>query len=304
MVSALHFPLGVLPLKSLHYLTLAVLGTVGAATGGAADPPKPDPKVASAKAEVRHEIPYRLTDTKHVLVRAKLNGQGPFNFILDTGAPAVFIPKKVATKVGLETDAKGWGVFKTFEIEGGLKVEKAKSRVEDLFQLEGMNGMGLAGVELHGVIGYNVLAQYRITYDFTADKLIWAKLSYDPPDPVGIGGKGGQGGLEMMGTMMKTLAAFMGIKPNFEVRPTGFLGAELEEKTDGVYIKSLLKGGPADDAKVQVGDKIEAVAGSSIDDLADLRRALNKNKIDEAIKFTVQRKGESLKLTLTLGKGF
>jgi hypothetical protein len=32
------------------------------------------------------EIPYKLTDTKHVLVRAKINGKGPFNLILDTGA--------------------------------------------------------------------------------------------------------------------------------------------------------------------------------------------------------------------------
>ena len=32
------------------------------------------------------EVPYRLTVPKHVLVRAKINGKGPFNFILDTGA--------------------------------------------------------------------------------------------------------------------------------------------------------------------------------------------------------------------------
>src|SRR5436305_2039231 len=33
-------------------------------------------------------VPYRLTDTQHVLVRAKINGKGPLNFILDTGALA------------------------------------------------------------------------------------------------------------------------------------------------------------------------------------------------------------------------
>ena len=32
-------------------------------------------------------------------------------------------------------------------------------------------------------------------------------------------GGGGQGGLELMGPMMKTLAGFMGVKPNFEVKP-------------------------------------------------------------------------------------
>src|SRR6476646_2141704 len=127
-------------------------------------------------------VPYKLTDTKHVLVRAKINGKGPFNMILDTGAPAVFITKPLAKKAGVELDGKGWGTFTTFEIEGGLKVEKVKTRVEDLVQIDGMNSMGLAGVELHGVIGYNVLARFRIEYDFTADKLAFETIpGFEPP---------------------------------------------------------------------------------------------------------------------------
>src|SRR5262249_45750835 len=114
-------------------------------------------------------VPYRLTAPKHVLIRAKINGKGPFNFILDTGAPAVFITNKVAEKAGVKPDRTGWGAFDSFEIEGGLVVPKAKGRVEDLFQLEGMNGLGLAGAEVHGVIGYNVIARYRIEFDFTKD---------------------------------------------------------------------------------------------------------------------------------------
>src|SRR6185369_5125756 len=52
----------------------------------------------------KFEIPYKLTDTKHVLVRAKINGKGPFNMILDTGAPAVFITKPLAKRIGVEVD--------------------------------------------------------------------------------------------------------------------------------------------------------------------------------------------------------
>ena len=71
-------------------LTLAVV------TAAADPPPKAD----------RYEIPYRLTDTKHVLVRVKLNNKGPFNLILDTGAPAVFITKAVAKKAGVKQEEK------------------------------------------------------------------------------------------------------------------------------------------------------------------------------------------------------
>lgn len=34
-------------------------------------------------------VPFRLTDTNHILIRLKINGKGPFNFIVDTGAPAM-----------------------------------------------------------------------------------------------------------------------------------------------------------------------------------------------------------------------
>ena len=33
--------------------------------------------------------------------------------------------------------------------------------------------MGFAGAELHGIIGYNVLARYRMEIDFTRDKMTW-----------------------------------------------------------------------------------------------------------------------------------
>lgn len=267
---------------------------------------------ASADPPKTYEIPYRLTDTKHVLVRAKLNGKGPYNFILDTGAPAVFIPKKIAKEVGVKLDGKGWGTFEQFEVEGGVTVAGARTRVEDLFQLEGMNGLGLAGAELHGVIGYNVLAQYRITYDFTADKLTWVPLDFDPPDPKGIG-RGGQGGLEILGPIMKVLAGFMGINPNFEVRGRGFLGIETEDRKDGVFVKAVLADGPAARAGLKVGDKITAIGLTAdgkrkprmtdIDTPRDLVRALAEAKSGEEARVTVRRGEATETVTITLGRG-
>src|SRR5438093_4132853 len=97
-----------------------------------------------------YNVPYRLTATQHVLVRAKINGKGPFNFILDTGAPALFVSTKACKKLGVEPDKTGWGTFDTFEMEGGLVIKKARARIDDPPQLDGMNALGLAGCELHG----------------------------------------------------------------------------------------------------------------------------------------------------------
>jgi hypothetical protein len=274
-------------------------GLALAATTTAADP-KPDAK--PAKPAGRVEVPYRLTDTKHVLVRVKMNGKGPFNLILDTGAPAVFITKAVAKKAKVETDAKGWANFNSFEVEGGLKVDKARGRVEDLFQLEGMNGMGLAGVELHGVIGYNVLAKYRIQYDFTADKLGFEPLpGFEPPPIKPIGGKG-QGGIEMLGPMMKMMAGLLGIKPNFATMPRGFVGIEFDDQ-DGVVVRKVLPGSPADKAGLKAGDRIESVKNRSIDDAKDLTRALAKAGVGTKLTVTVKRGDKTEDLTLELGRG-
>lgn len=262
---------------------------------GAADEP-------AGKKPAKHEVPYRLTETNHVMVRVKINGKGPFNLILDTGAPAVFITKGVAKKAGVEPDGKGWANFDKFELEGGLRVEKAKGRIEDLFQLEGMNSMGFAGVELHGVIGSNVLARYRITYDFTADKLGFETLDFEPPALVAMGGKGGQGGLEMLGPLMKTLAALSGIKPNFNVVPRGFVGITFED-ADGVVVKTVLPGSPAEKAGIKPGDRVEEVKQVGIDDAKDLSRALAKAGVGTKLAVKVKRGGKTVDLMLELGRG-
>lgn len=250
------------------------------------------------------EVPYKLTSTNHVMVRVKINGKGPFNLILDTGAPAVFITKAVAKKAQLDIDSKGWGNPTAFELEGGLSVPKAKVRVEDLFQLDGMNGMGLAGVELHGVVGYNVLAKYRVQYDFTSDKIVFEDLpDFDPPALQPIGGeKTAGGGLEALGPMMKMVASMMGIKPNFATVPRGFVGIEIDD-ADGVVVKKVLPGSPADKAGIKAGDKLESVKSVSIEAGKDLSRALAKAGVGTKLKVEVKRGDKVEVLTLVLGGG-
>lgn len=280
----------------------ACLGLLPLLATRADDKPKtaPDPKAAKA---AKVEVPYRLTDTKHLMVRTKINGKGPFNLIVDTGAPAVFITKKVAEKAKAEEGDKGWVNFDSFELEGGLKVEKARGRIEDLVQLDGMNGMGLAGVELHGVIGYTVLAKYRIEYDLTSDKLVFEPLvAFDPPPLVPLGGKGGEG-IQSMGPMVKMLTAMLGIKPNFDTVPRGFTGIEYEEKDNKVFIKAVLAGSPAEKAGLKVGDHITSVKTDGIDSGKDLNKALAKAGVGTKWRFHVTRGGKEEEVIVELGKG-
>jgi serine protease DegQ len=262
------------------------------------DSPKPDAP--------SFEVPYRLTAVKHIVIRAKINGKGPFNFIMDTGAPALFIAPEAAKKAGVEPDDKGWGAFDKFEIEGGVVLNKAKGRIEKPFQLEGMNGLGLGGAELHGMIGYNILARYRMEIDFTKDKMVWTPLDWEPKAPARLGeGGGGAGGLEVMGMLMKFLGLLAGAKAEPDYALRGFLGLELADVEDGEYpeVKTVMAGGPAAKAGLQPGDKVTKFQGRTVTNTEDVQRFAGKLAAGDDVKVTLKRGKETVEVSFKTGEG-
>lgn len=251
-------------------------------------------------------VPYRLTPTQHVLVRAKINGKGPFHLILDTGAPAVIARTKVAEAVGLKAKVPGWATLPKLEIEGGVVVDKVQARFEDIYQLEGMNGMKLAGVELDGVIGYNVLSRFKIEYDFTKDKLAWTPVAYKPPPlvPFGSGKGSGSAGLEAAGGMLKAVGALFGAKADLPAKPRGWLGAEFDENSAGATISAVSPDSPAAKAGLRVGDTVVHAGGDDVASTAALAKALARKSAGESVALRVQRGADTLEFTVTLGTGF
>jgi hypothetical protein len=275
-----------------------ILGMSGVLFAGPARADEPKAKVP------KFEVPYRLTNAMHVMVRAKINGKGPFNFIVDTGAPMLVLATPVGKKLGLTPDKTGWTTLDRFEIEGGAVRPKMKCRVETPFQLEAMNGLGMAGMELHGMMGYTVLAHYRIELDFTRDKMTWTELAFKPPPPQGIRGKdsGALASLEFLGTFMKVLGALAG-KQQDTLEPRGYLGLELAEKDGAVTIKAVLPKTPAAAAGLKAGDRIERFEGRPIRTLGDLYRLARRVTPGQEVSIDIRRGGESKEITLTSGEG-
>src|SRR3954454_8378541 len=85
--------------------------------------------VRDPAAGTSYQVPYRLTDTNHFLVRVRINGKGPFNFLVDTGAPALYVSTETARKVGLKPDDdEFWTVVDRVDFEGGARLIGMKAR--------------------------------------------------------------------------------------------------------------------------------------------------------------------------------
>ena len=141
------------------------------------------------------------------------------------------------------------------------------------------------------------------------EALMWMLERLKPGGVLAVGRGGGQGGLEVLGPVMKVLGAFMGLGPNFDTRPRGFLGFTCEERMGRVVVSGVLPGGPAAAAGLKAGDtlhRVEATPGKAreVSATAELDKHLAAVKPGDVVKLTVARTGgDNPTLTLTAGKG-
>jgi hypothetical protein len=246
-------------------------------------------------------VPFRLSDTNHTIVRVKINGKGPFNFVVDTGCPVMLISEPVGKKLGLE---KGWAVLDSLEFEGGLEMKKLKSRIETPFQIEGMNGMGLAGVELHGLMGYTVLAKYKMEFDYTKKQMNWTPLKTEPMPPVALGGgKSASAGMDMMVTLVRLLTWFAGITPPPPPQPRGFFGFELDAKDKMVHVARVLPKGPAAEAGLKKGDRIVLIGTREVRLANDVYLEAGKLTAGKTMTLTIERDNQQREIKITAGDG-
>lgn len=255
-------------------------------------------------------VPFRTTDTNHYLVRTKLNGKGPFNFLVDTGAPAFFISEATAKAAGVKRSKKAfWAKVDRVDFEGGPQLRGMSAWIEDPFQLVGMNALGLPGARIDGILGYTILARFRIELDPTADRMTWTRLNFDPPDPPAPPDPEGNAApaevqaMSLIGGAAKLAALFTGKQPEEKVRLRGLLGVEVAEEGGKLKVSSVLGGSPAD-GKFASGDWIKKIAGKSPSSLKQAREILAKAGLAKPALFVVDRDGAELELRIQPAGGF
>jgi hypothetical protein len=280
------------------------------------------------------EVPFKLTDTNHLLIRVKINGKGPFNFIVDTGSPAMILRVPVGDQLGLKTDSRGVAYLDKLEIEGGAELHHVACLVDTPYQIEGMNAIGASGVELDGLLGYSVLAKYRLQIDLTKDTMLWTPINFTPPPLVRT--RGGpmsraskrttarrsatthpatrpvkedprdrkEANLESMGGVLKLLGPLIKFAPPVP-KLRGVIGIELASDGSSVSVLKVLGGSPAALAGVRAGDRIVAVNDYPVHSITAVQEATARTLPGQKIKLTLHRGTDpgSLHLTVTAGEG-
>lgn len=269
--------------------------------------PGPDSAVGTS-----YQIPYRRTETNHFLVRVRINGKGPFNFLVDSGAPALYIATETAKKVGLDIPKDDfWAPVDQIDFEGGARLTRLKARIEDPFQLIGMNALGLPGASIDGILGFTILARFRLEIDPTRDRMTWTRIDYEPKDPFipkhqpNDKPPAGVQAMNILGPAAKLAAALTGGKqPEDEVHPRGFLGLELKETAQGVGVARVFAKTPAAKANIKEGDVIVRLKGQEVKTPKALWNAVSELRPGDRVPLLLKRGSESVDLVIIAGEGF
>ena len=140
------------------------------------DEPRPIERLGrSAKAEV----PMRLASLAKplLLVDVHANGQGPFQFAIDTGTSTTAIAPELAQHLGLKSSPVGplttggaqvnvtAGTLESFKV-GRAGVDDLVVVVADFFGTLSQ----AVGAKLDGIVGYNFLRNFRVVMDYPSGK--------------------------------------------------------------------------------------------------------------------------------------
>jgi len=184
----------------------------------------------------------------------------------------------------------------------------------------GMNALGLPGASIDGILGFTILARFRLEIDPSRDSMTWTRLNHapvDPPIPRRGEGDGNRPPPELqvmnaLGPLAKGLAFLMGKQPEEECYPRGFLGLEWAETKDvlsgqtTVRISRVVRGSPASKTDIRAGDHLIRAHGQSVTSLKTARAALSAIQAGNSVELTLGRgdeKGKARELTVTITAG-
>lgn len=172
------------------------LGTV---LGGCVSPPPSWAPRSSTLAEDRVELVTKKIRGR-LFVQAKVNGAGPFWFLVDTGAEGLVLAPHVAAAAGLPSSAMtsdvtdAHGQTEPVAVVPVRRVSMSDYEIRDVWAVvatEEQNRRRNFGADHGGVMGIQAFADVRLEMDFAGDAVTLAKRGTSPlPETDGIAYRG------------------------------------------------------------------------------------------------------------------
>lgn len=244
-------------------------------------------------------VPFEMLPSNHMVVRAKLNGKGPFRLVFDLGSPVTLLGGKTAEEAGaIPKDAprsflfgvRGEGKLATLEL-GDLTAQDVPVVVMDHPALKALGG--LLGKPLDGILGYTFFARYRTTLDYQARTLTFEPVEFEVRDLV----KDLQS--RMVGPRVAKSRVLAG---------RSLWGLEVGERpadpaARGVPITAVQPGSPAAAAGLKPGDVLVAIDNRWTASREDAHAAAAAARPGQGVPVVVLRDGREETLSVTPFEG-
>lgn len=244
-------------------------------------------------------VPFRMLPTNHMLVRAKINGKGPYRLIFDLGAPITLLGNRASEESGVvEAGAPRsflFGMRGEADIDrleaGGLTATRLPVIVFDHPILGALGEM--IDERIDGIMGFTLFARYRTTIDYQAKQMTFVPVDYEVRD------------------LMKELPERMlGPKVAKErvLAPPGVWGIRLGKPeggldAPGVPVTKVDDGSPAHRGGLRAGDILTALDGRWTTSIHDVYAAAADVVPGRAAEVVVLRNGKEVTLTIAPGEG-
>jgi hypothetical protein len=239
-------------------------------------------------------VPFKMLPTNHMVVEAKINGEGPFRLIFDLGAPITLLGNKAAAqskviKPGSQRSLlfgmSGEAQIKTLEV-GELEAQDVPVIVMDHPVLKAIGTM--LGKPLDGIMGYTFFARYRTTIDYKAREMTFTPVNFEVRDLV----------KDLEGRLLGPKVATTRV-----LAPKGLWGFSVGEPTDGVSshgvpVKEVLRDSAAAAAGLRVGDILTTLDGRWTTSVVDVYAAACTIAAGQSTEVVIRRDGEELTLKI------
>ncbi len=298
------------------------LGILGALVPWCLNPVRAEPPPAPAADTVTFELKANL-----IFAPGSAGGGDGLSFIVDTGASVTVLRPETAKRIGVKVEPlPGDGLAPQGGLLGALgkllpkggtgvvpSIGLGKAVVRDLPVLvmavpQAEIPLKLQGIPYDGILGYNYLSRFRVTIDYAQKTIRLEPNGYVPEDPLAelrrTAKRSQRKRTEADGSERPEEKPETGDqKPQTrnQTPETAFVGLWPEAGADGVLVKKVLPGSPAETAGVRAGDRIRSAGGREILTLDDFLARVEGLRPGDTFALKLERGGEKIDVTVKVG---